>query len=249
MTQWVIKGLRMGIRTTRYPFAREATPGVTPGMPAPGEFEPPDIDALVERCPTGALASEHGRLAVDARRCIHCFRCIRGSPPTAGWHSGYEWARGRAALGKALARSIHIRVVDAGDCGACLREVKQLAGPYYNLHRLGFFITPTPRQADVLLVVGAGTDQMREALVKTYTAMPAPRAVIAVGACALSGGVFGQSFICSGGIGSIIPVDVEVPGNPPPPLAILHALLLVSGRATQNAGAAAHSGASGEEPL
>jgi Ni,Fe-hydrogenase III small subunit/uncharacterized Fe-S cluster protein YjdI len=236
MTQWVVKGLRAGIRTTRYPLAREDSPGVTPGFPAPGEFAPSEIDALVERCPTGALVREDRQLAVDTRRCVHCFRCVRGPAPPAPWHSSYEWARGRSPLGKAFARSIHIRVVDAGDCGACLREVKQLAGPYYNLHRLGFFITPTPRQADVLLVVGAGTDQMREALLKCYAAMPTPRTVIAAGACALTGGIFGSSFVCGGGIGAIIPVDVEVPGNPPPPLAILHALLVASGRAAASGG-------------
>lgn len=231
MSQWVLNGLRMGIRTTRYPSAPEEAPGVSPGLPCAGEFAPDELDRLVERCPTGALLKEDRQLAVDVRRCVHCFRCVRGSETFAPWRNGYEWASGSPTLGRAFARSMHIRVVDAGDCGACLREVKQLAGPYYNLHRLGFFITPTPRQADVLMVVGPGTDQMRQALIKTYTAMPTPRIVIAVGACALSGGVLGPSFTCSGGIGSIIPVDIEVPGNPPPPLAILHALLLASGRA------------------
>jgi Ni,Fe-hydrogenase III small subunit len=247
LTQWVVKGLGTGVRTTRYPFARDSSPGVTPGLPGPGEFAPHEINRLVERCPTGALAKQDRQLAVDTRRCVHCFRCTRGPAPAAPWHSGYEWARGESALGKAFARSIHIRVVDAGDCGACLREVKQLAGPYYNLHRLGFFITPTPRQADVLLVVGAGTDQMRQALAKTYAAMPTPHVVIAVGACALSGGIFGPSFVCSGGIGTIIPVDVEVPGNPPPPLAILHALLLATGRAAPSVGPS-HPGASEGPP-
>jgi Ni,Fe-hydrogenase III small subunit len=173
------------------------------------------------------------------------------------WIGGVEWARIAAPtdaaarpetpsasetaaswrpLGAAFTKSIHVRVVDAGDCGACLREVKQLSNPYYNLHRLGFFITPTPRQADVLLVVGAGTDQMRAALEKAYAAMPTPCRVLAVGACALSGGVFGPSFMCSNGVGSIVPVDVEVPGNPPPPLAILHGLLVVTGRAREFSG-------------
>ena len=119
---------------------------------------------------------------------------------------------------------------DAGDCGACLNEVKQLTNPYYNMHRLGLFITPSPRHADVLLVVGPGTDQMRVALRKTYDAMPTPKRVVAVGACALSGGVFAGSFACAKGVAEIIPVDIEVPGNPPPPLAILHGLLVAVGR-------------------
>ena len=120
--------------------------------------------------------------------------------------------------------------MDAGDCGACLNEVKQLNNPYYNMHRLGFFITPTPRHADVLLVVGPGTDHMRVALKKIYDAMPTPKRVVAVGACALTGGVFAESFACAKGVGELLPVDVAIPGNPPPPLAILHGLLVAVGR-------------------
>jgi Ni,Fe-hydrogenase III small subunit len=247
MANWVYSGLRMGVKTTRYPRKPDQTPGVTPGLPLGQALKRGEVGDLLDRCPTGALILEDQHVVVDYRRCVHCFRCARGTPAPLPWQRNYEWARmarprsgngfasseqPRQPLAAAFARSIHVRVIDAGDCGACLREVKQLSNPYYNLHRLGFFITPTPRQADVLLVVGPGTDQMRSALEKAYDAMPEPRRVLAVGACALSGGVFGPSFMCSDGIGSIIPVDVEVPGNPPPPLAILHALLLIAGRAT-----------------
>jgi Ni,Fe-hydrogenase III small subunit len=189
--------------------------------------------ALAALCPTGALTEHDGSLHVDPRRCVHCFRCAHDGAAAIGWERGYEWgyAVGAApALGSAFQRSIHIRVVDAGDCGACLHEVRQLNNPYYNMHRLGFFITPTPRQADILLVVGPVTDHMWEPLLKTYEAMPAPRRVVAVGACALSGGVFGTSFVSAGGVAEALPVDVEVPGNPPPPLAILHGLLVAVGR-------------------
>ena len=126
-------------------------------------------------------------------------------------------------------------VVDAGDCGACLNEVKQLNNPYYNIHRLGFFITPTPRHADVMLVVGAVTDHMRFVLQRIYDAMPTPKRVVAVGACAVSGGVFADSFVCARGLADVLPVDVEVPGHPPPPLAILHGLLVAVGRKTSAA--------------
>ena len=152
------------------------------------------------------------------------------------WQASYEWAGAGTApaqqteLGQPFQRSIHILVVDAGDCGACLNEVKQLNNPYYNMHRLGFFITPTPRHADVLLVVGTVTDHMRLPLMKIYDAMPTPKRVVAVGACALSGGVFAESFACAKGVGELLPVDVAVPGNPPPPLAILHGLLVAVGR-------------------
>jgi Ni,Fe-hydrogenase III small subunit len=133
-------------------------------------------------------------------------------------------------FGNAFAHSINILVVDAGDCGACLNEIKQLDNPFYNIHRLGFFITPTPRQADVMLVVGPVTDHMRVPLQKAFDAMPTPKRVIAAGACALSGGLFGPSFVCGSGIRDIFPVDVEVPGCPPPPLAVLHGLLVAVGR-------------------
>ena len=145
----------------------------------------------------------------------------------------YEWGTirdGQHEFGQPFERSIHICVVDAGDCGACLNEVKQLNNPYYNMHRLGFFITPSPRHADVLLVVGPVTDHMKFALKKVYDAMPTPKRVVAVGACALSGGVFAESFVCAKGVADVLPVDVEVPGNPAPPLAILHGLLVAVGR-------------------
>lgn len=255
MSQWVWSGLRWGIRTTRYPASYDDAPGITPGLPAsrPASAQSStgtqfNVDRLVECCPTGALVSRVDRIDVDPRRCVHCFRCARDGAEVMPWDSGYEWAATNSlrvsALGRPFARSVHIRVVDAGDCGACLHEVKQLTNPYYNLHRLGFFFTPTPRHADILLVVGAGADQMRAALEKTFTAMPTPRTVIAAGTCALSGGVFGSSFACSGGVGSIVPVDIEVPGNPPPPVAILHALLVATGRATPATWAAAPGEAS-----
>ena len=235
MSQWVLKGIRTGIRTTSYPDGPERAAGATPGLPMASELGA-EAAALVKRCPTHALEDVNGAVAVDYRRCIHCYRCRRGVARPLDWQPGYEWsgqggtdAAGNG-LGSAFSRSIHLLVVDAGDCGACLNEVRQLNNPYYNMHRLGFFITPTPRHADVLLVVGPVTDHMRIALQKIYDAMPAPKRVVAVGACALSGGVFAESFVCAKGVGSILPVDVAVPGNPPPPLAILHGLLVAVGR-------------------
>jgi Ni,Fe-hydrogenase III small subunit len=232
MSQWIIKGLRTGIRTTAYPKKADASAGITPGRPVGGAVSRDGLTTLVSCCPTGALGEQEGAVAVDYRRCVHCYRCLRDVAEPLAWSQSYEWAGARdgASLAPAFARSIQIMVVDAGDCGACLNEVRQLNNPYYNLHRLGFFITPTPRHADVLLVVGPATDHMRHALRKVYDAMPAPKSVIAVGACALSGGVFGPSFLCGAGVGDVLPVDVEVPGHPPPPLAILHGLLVAVGR-------------------
>ncbi len=226
MSGWFLKGLRTGVVTTRYPAHEESAAGVSPGTPAGGE------STLAERCPTGALNAVDGALTVDRGRCVHCFRCARGVETPAEWDAGFEWATARTeSVEPALRRSVHIRVMDAGGCGACLNEIKLLNNPYYNMHRLGFFITPTPRQADVLLVVGPVTDHLRAALRKTYDAMPGPKRVIAVGACACSGGVFGPSFMSGTGLDGVLPVDVEVPGCPSPPLAVLHALLTAAGRA------------------
>ena len=232
---WVRKGLTTGIKTTCFPAHEETAAGVSPGLPSGCEYPHDQARGIVERCPTGAISLLDNHLAVDYRRCIHCFRCRYDTKAPIRWQEGYEWAatggRGqRQPLERAFSRSMHILVVDAGDCGACLNEVKQLNNPYYNLHRLGFFITPTPRQADLLLVVGPGTDQMRVPLQKAYDAMSTPKRVIAVGACALSGGIFGPSFVCGPGVGDLLRIDVEVPGNPPPPLAILHGLLVAAGR-------------------
>jgi Ni,Fe-hydrogenase III small subunit len=236
MSQWVRSGIETGIKTSPYPAKPETAAGVSPGLPLGGGYPTAEIASLTTRCPSGALSGHDGQVVVDYRRCVHAYRCVRQIAIPIGWSHGYEWAGAvtssdpRRNFGHAFDRSIHIIVVDAGDCGACLHEVKQLNNPYYNMHRLGFFITPTPRHADILLVVGPVTDHMRVALQKTYDAMPTPKRVVAVGTCALSGGVFGPSFVSEGGVGRILPVDVEVPGQPPPPLAILHGLLVAVGR-------------------
>lgn len=234
MTKWVWKGLKTGVKTTHYPGALEAAAGVSPGRPGAKELPDGKIASPVTgSCPTGALHQGKDRISVDQRRCIHCYRCSRLTAESLTWEPGYEWAESvsdQGSLEKSFSSSLHIRIVDAGACGACLSEIRQVTGPYYNIHRLGFFITPTPRTADVLLVAGPGTDHMRLPLEKTFEAMPSPKRVIAVGACALTGGIFGPSFAASSGVGEMVPVDIGVPGCPPPPLAIIHALLVTTGR-------------------
>jgi len=236
MSQWVIKGLASGIKSSRYPDVMEAAPGTAPGLPYATRMASHLAEALTARCPTAALEQAAGGVDVNLRRCIHCFRCVRGTDAPISWDAGYETAASAESndpsrrFGASFSSSAHILVVDAGDCGACLSEVRQLNNPYYNMHRFGFFFTPTPRHADLLLVVGTLTEHMRVPLRKAYEAMPTPKRVVAVGSCALSGGVFGRNFMCAGGIAEFLPVDVEVPGNPPPPLAILHGLLVAVGR-------------------
>jgi Ni,Fe-hydrogenase III small subunit len=231
MANWILKGLRTGIRSGKYPDAVEDAPGVSPGRPAGTRLDDTHAAELAARCPTGAIVPQAGGVAIEHGRCVHCFRCHEtDGDAEAAWEPGYEWAVAAAAqqkLARMFGRSLHIRFVDAGACGACVSEARQLNNPYYNMHRLGFFVTPTPRNADVLLVAGPVSDAMRLPLRKTYDAMPTPKRVLAIGACAASGGVFGPSFAALGGAHEVLPVDVFVPGCPPPPLAILHGLLLV----------------------
>ncbi len=129
--------------------------------------------------------------------------------------------------------SLHIRHVDAGSCNACESEIKMLSSPFYDMHRLGMFITPSPRHADLLLVTGPVTQAMKDPLLRTYEAMPDPRLVVAVGACACSGGIFGPGAFTLGGLENVLPVDVFIPGCPPTPLTLIHGLLLALGRASQ----------------
>ena len=242
MSFWFWHGLRRGVQSTRYPYALERAPGVSPGRPVSTQFESATAAGVAAHiCPVGAIISDERWAFVDERTCVHCQRCRFELNAPMNWRSDYEWAElpskytQLSPFPRSFARSLHIMVVDAGDCGACLHEVKQLNNPLYNMHRLGFFTTATPRMADLLLVVGPVSENMREPLMKTYEAMPDTKRVMAVGTCALTGGVFGRSFMSAGGVGSVLPVDLEVPGNPPPPLAILHGLLVATGRKPLNA--------------
>lgn len=237
MSFWFWHGLWNGIRSTRYPKVPESAAGVSPGRPVATDFSSAEQASLAATdCPVDAIVAQGNSAYVDLRSCIHCQRCRFGGTYPLEWAPDYEWttvAVGRedyVPLPVAYRRSLHIIVVDAGDCGACLHEVKQLNNPFYNVHRLGIFFTATPRAADVLLVVGPVSENMRVPLLKTYEAMPTPKRVVAVGACAITGGVFGRSFMSAGGVSSVLRVDLEIPGDPPPPLAILHGLLAVTGR-------------------
>lgn len=140
-----------------------------------------------------------------------------------------EVATSLAESVRSFRRSLHIRTVDTGSCAVCESEIRLLSAPHYDLHRLGFFFTPSPRHADLLLVTGPVVRGMQLALRKTYDAMPDPKAVVAVGACPL-GGVFAPDDWVHGNLDAVLPVDVFVPGCPPSPLALLHGLLVAVGR-------------------
>jgi Ni,Fe-hydrogenase III small subunit/ferredoxin-like protein FixX len=131
---------------------------------------------------------------------------------------------------KMFGRSLHIRQVDAGSCNGCEIEITGLTGPVYDIERFGIHFVASPRHADMLLVTGPVTRNMELALRKTYEATPDPRLVVAVGACGCSGGIFGQNYATCGGVDSVIPVDVYIPGCPPNPHALLHGILTAIGR-------------------
>ena len=126
-----------------------------------------------------------------------------------------------AILGQALT----IREVDAGSCNGCELEIHALNNPYYNLEGLGLRFVASPRHADMLLVTGPVSRHMAEALRRTFEATPEPRLVVALGDCGCDGGIFGESYASCGRVANVIPVDVTVPGCPPPPIAILRGIL------------------------
>jgi len=149
-----------------------------------------------------------------------------------------EESRGEAAsieeLGRSVqeevhrifGRSLHIREVDAGSCNGCEIEITALSNPIYDIERFGIHFVASPRHADMLLVTGPVTRNMANALKQTYDATPDPKLVIAVGACGISGGIFGQSYASYGGVDTVVPVDVYIPGCPPNPEALLRGIFL-----------------------
>lgn len=129
------------------------------------------------------------------------------------------------AARKRLGRSLAIREVDAGSCNGCELEIHALNNSFYDIERFGIRFVASPRHADVLLVTGPVTKNMREALERTYDATPGPKWVVAVGDCARDGGIFAGSYACTGGVSAVVPVDLHIRGCPPSPTALLRGLL------------------------
>ena len=129
------------------------------------------------------------------------------------------------AARRRLGRSLSIREVDAGSCNGCELEIHALSNAYYDIERFGLRFVASPRHADVLMVTGPVTKNMREALQRTYHATPDPKWVVAIGDCARDGGCFAGSYAVVGGVSQVIPVDLHIPGCPPTPTAMLRGLL------------------------
>lgn len=251
---WALRGLRDGVLTTGYPKRADPYALTFAGAPRVRPDPPdgsPDAAAI---CPTGAISVEDGAVRLDRGRCILCWQCVRAYPDTFSPNAGSdtatlsratltvppdlaesdaELARARAALAgrvRRLRRSVHIRHVDAGSDGSEEWEIAALLNPVYDIHRLGIFITASPRHADILMVTGAGARGMLGPLRRTEAAMPNPLLIMAVGTDAISGGLIEGGYATLGGIAGELAVDVFVPGSPPPPFAILHGILLALDR-------------------
>jgi len=147
------------------------------------------------------------------------------APPDIGEAAQQEASRIQQELLDIMGQALTIREVDAGSCNGCELEINALGNPYYNLEGLGIRFVASPRHADLLLVTGPVSRNMEVALKRTYEATPEPKLVVAVGDCACDGGLFGETYATCGKVANVIPVDVTVPGCPPPPLDILRGIL------------------------
>jgi Ni,Fe-hydrogenase III small subunit len=147
--------------------------------------------------------------------------------PNEAWRTGErpEGDRIQRELLELLGRALAIRQVDAGSCNGCELEIHALANPYYNLEGLGIRFVASPRHADMLLVTGPVARHMEVALRRAYDAVPAPKLVVAVGDCGCTGGIFGEGYASCGRVANVLPVDVAIPGCPPPPIDILRGIL------------------------
>lgn len=207
-------------------------------------FEPGDRAATLslDRCVFCGLCAEAAlsirmtnRWQLTALRKEDLKRTVRWGASvadTAGYSTdpktGVEQIGGhlRSEINRLFGRSLHIREVDAGSCNGCEIEIGGLNSPIYDIERFGIHFAASPRHADMLLVTGPVSRNMELALRKTYDAMPGPKLVVAVGACGCSGGIFGKNYASLGGVDSVLPVDVYIPGCPPNPYALLHGILL-----------------------
>jgi Ni,Fe-hydrogenase III small subunit/Pyruvate/2-oxoacid:ferredoxin oxidoreductase delta subunit len=250
MLQLSLARLKQGHRTIPFPAQEPTLPDRFRGLPLIDSSKCMDgCRACAEACPTDAIIINNGAACIDLGRCLFCTDCLEACPEGAIRYSqDYRLATrtrddlildGRTLrLAEALeaksrrlfGRSLKLRQVSAGGCNACEADLNVLGTVVFDLSRFGIQFVASPRHADGIVVTGAVSENMRLALLETYKAVPHPKLVIAVGACAISGGPYVDNPEVHNGCTALLPVDLFIPGCPPHPITILDGMLRLLGR-------------------
>ncbi|MDF1580252.1 MAG: hydrogenase [Desulfuromonadales bacterium] len=240
---------RQGHRTGKFPKEAPQLPARFRGLPEPvGDLSLSACSRAVANCPFGALRSSANRLHVDLGRCLFCADCPAVAAGAIMFSNDYRLAarcrddllRGEEEyrlakqldkqMLKLFGRSLKLRQVSAGGCNACEADLNVLGTLVFDLARFGIQFVASPRHADGIMVTGPVTENMKSAVLDTYAAIPAPKLVIASGACAIGGGPFCNCPETHNGIGDLLPVDLYIPGCPPHPYTALDGLLRLLGK-------------------